>query len=374
MKPLCNLLMTFLLGAGFVTSTGCQTVPSYDSEQNVGLQDVSSLNAPLTGEGLESPEQYLSLIQDTDALTVEWDNDKRDDLEWRALYYAQQRYYRIRQIKLIGDLARAFPETRELKSLLLTRFEYATYIQGIDMRGEVEAYERSYQSSKADVATAWYWYANTTIRMNYRKEAPIMAAIAEFEERYPRDERVLTLYQTGISYLRDLPGEKKLRDMVVEKYPDSSAAQNARRVATLEAAVGKVFDVTFLDQLTGREVSTRNLRGKVVVIDFWATWCGPCIAELPRMKQLYDQYKSAGVEFVGISLDSDPAVLKKFCKENDITWPQYCESGKAWDTELSSSWGISSIPTIFILDKSGRVHTPFARGKLDSLIPELLRS
>ena len=257
---------------------------------------------------------------------------------------------------------------------MLIRFEHAPYISDINLRAEVEDYERKYQKNKTDVTTAWYWYANAEIRRNYRREEPVTAVILEFERRYPRDERLPTLYQLGMNYLRDLPGEKKLRDMVAEKYPDSQVAQNAQRLAKLEAVEGKEFDMSFEDQLTGRQISTRDLRGKIVVIDFWATWCGPCISELPRMKQIYDQYKTVGVEFIGISLDKDPEVLKKFCTENDVTWPQYCERDKAWDTELSSSWGISSIPTIFILDKNGRVYSAFARGKLERLIPELLRS
>lgn len=343
-------------------------------DPDVGLRDVGNLHAPLNGDGLETPGQYLEIIQDTEALAPEWDNEKRNDAEYRALYYAQQRFYRIRQVKLIGDLARNFPDTADLRELLLTRFEHSSFIPDIDLRAEVEAYERRYRRYAEDVATAWYWFANTEIRRNYRKEDPVIAAVLEFESRYPADERVMQLYQLGMNYLRDLPGEKKLRDMLVEKYPDSSTAQSAQRRAVLEAAEGKVFDVSFVDVITGRRVTTRGLRGKVVVIDFWATWCGPCLSELPKMKRIYNQYKSAGVEFIGISLDKDPEVLKKFCMENDVAWPQYCEPDKAWDTELSSEWGISGIPTIFILDKSGRVHSAFARGNLERLIPELLRS
>ena len=78
------------------------------------------------------------------------------------------------------------------------------------------------------------------------------------------------------------------------------------------------------------------------------------------------------VEFVGISLDKKSQTLRTYCEENGVTWPQYCEEGRGWDTKISTEWGISSIPRIFILDKEGRIYSVNARGKLDQLIPELL--
>ena len=71
----------------------------------------------------------------------------------------------------------------------------------------------------------------------------------------------------------------------------------------------------------------KSLKGKVVVIDFWATWCGPCIGELPRMKQLYAEYHDKGVEFIGVSLDAPKDQggldkLKNFVAENTVEWPQ----------------------------------------------------
>ena len=119
-----------------------------------------------------------------------------------------------------------------------------------------------------------------------------------------------------------------------------------------------------------------SLRGKVVVIDFWATWCGPCVAEMPNMKQLYQKYHPKGVEFIGVSLDNPKEQgglekLQKYVKENEIRWPQYYQ-GKGWKSEFSGSWGINSIPTMFLVDQDGKLSSIEARGKLEKLIPELL--
>ena len=118
------------------------------------------------------------------------------------------------------------------------------------------------------------------------------------------------------------------------------------------------------------------LKGKVVVVDFWATWCGPCVAELPAMKKLYEKFHGQGVEFLGVSLDQPKEqggldALKKFVKEQEIRWPQYYQ-GKGWESDFSRSWGINSIPTMFLVDQDGKLVSVEARGKLAKLIPELL--
>ena len=114
----------------------------------------------------------------------------------------------------------------------------------------------------------------------------------------------------------------------------------------------------------------------MVVLDFWATWCGPCVGEMPHMKELYAEYKDKGVEFIGVSLDqpNDEGgldALKKFVEKNEITWPQYYQ-GNGWESEFSSSWGINSIPAVFVVAPDGNLFSIEARGKLDEMIPELL--
>jgi thiol-disulfide isomerase/thioredoxin len=140
--------------------------------------------------------------------------------------------------------------------------------------------------------------------------------------------------------------------------------------------VGKPFELSFTDATTGNPVSIGDLKGKVVVVDFWATWCGPCVAEMPKMKQLYAEYKPKGVEFVGVSLDQPESkggltALKEFVAKNEIKWPQYYQ-GKFWDSEFSTSWGVNSIPCMFVLDADGNLVDAYAREKLEKLLPELI--
>lgn len=120
----------------------------------------------------------------------------------------------------------------------------------------------------------------------------------------------------------------------------------------------------------------RNLRGQVVVIDYWATWCPLCVAEMPTMKMLYEEYHEDGVEFIGVSLDKSEEdggleKLREYVKTNEVPWPQYYQ-GAGWSGEFSVSWGINSISALFIVDKNGILRTVNGRGKLEELIPVLL--
>ena len=93
---------------------------------------------------------------------------------------------------------------------------------------------------------------------------------------------------------------------------------------------------------------------KLFLLDFWATWCGPCIAELPNIKEVYEKYHGKGFEIIGISLDTDEAALRKFIKENQLPWRQVFD-GKRWETPLVQQYGVRGIPAQFLIDQEGRV-------------------
>ena len=114
--------------------------------------------------------------------------------------------------------------------------------------------------------------------------------------------------------------------------------------------------------LAGKPVSLADYRGKLVLIDFWATWCGPCIVELPNVKAVYEKYHDKGFEIIGISLDTDEAALRKFIKENQLPWRQVFD-GKWWETPLVQQYGIRGIPAQFLIGREGRVISVKARGE-----------
>ncbi|MEP6671499.1 MAG: TlpA disulfide reductase family protein [Chthoniobacter sp.] len=121
----------------------------------------------------------------------------------------------------------------------------------------------------------------------------------------------------------------------------------------------------------GSPVDVTKLRGKVVLIDFWATWCGPCMKEMPNVLAAYAKYHAKGFEIVGISLDKNKDTMLRVTAEKGMTWPQYFD-GKGWNNEVSTAFHIQSIPAMWLVNKSGIVATTEAAGNLDAAIATLL--
>ena len=135
----------------------------------------------------------------------------------------------------------------------------------------------------------------------------------------------------------------------------------AKKVAAA-LAEGAIFPEFDVKDLAGQPLSLVNYKGKLVILDFWATWCGPCVKELPNLLKVYNQHHGQGLEVIGISLDEDEAALKAFLKEKQIPWPQFFD-GKGWENQLAQKYGIRSVPATFLLDGQGRILAKGLRGQ-----------
>ena len=214
------------------------------------------------------------------------------------------------------------------------------------------------------------------------RRADAMTAINEFIRlEGSRGEQAPQLL---FSFTRKLPDRSALRARLEERiqreYPESDDAKLVAGLQRRRSELGKPFILNFQDAISGRKVSIEGMRGKVVVLDFWATWCHPCAVQIPHLKELYLKYHDRGVEFIGVSLDRPVeqgglADLKGVVSKYQIPWPQFYQNGNAspGDSEFSSSWGIDGIPAVFVLDGEGRLASNGWDKPLEQILPELLK-
>ena len=171
------------------------------------------------------------------------------------------------------------------------------------------------------------------------------------------------IYADGLS---DAARAQAIWEQVVRDFPGTLAAKGAaislaRNSVPEGLAVGQRFpDFTETD-VNGSPLSPSGNRGRVTLVDFWATWCGPCRGEMPNVIATYQSYHAQGFNLIGVSLDSDRNALVNFTQASGMPWPQYFD-GQGWQNKLAQRYGVDSIPANYLLDRRGVIVGKDLRG------------
>jgi len=208
----------------------------------------------------------------------------------------------------------------------------------------------------------------------WRRAVPLV--VADMKRAIAATKNPATLaaaeYTIGVSwYQLDVDLGKALTHFktVVEKYPDWIHAGLARELIAEIEKLGPgnpapLFEAVGID---GRAVSLAALKGRIVLVDFWATWCEPCLRELPNLKRAYERYHHRGFTIVGVSADTDEAALVRFVTKEKMTWPIVV------DDPIFNAYSVSSIPMSYLIDRQGRIRGRALYGsEVERTVGELL--
>lgn len=347
---------------------------------------VLSMLLMLSGSAVGQQRTASGIISEIESVEFPvWSND--DDAADKTTvdaWYEKYEQAARRQCALILELLENEPDHERLDEFLPRRWKQLCLDLGeLD---EVLLETASFHNSKGRPqlqADSLYWSVRALINgiegeASASDHRDIQSAIQAFMDLKTSDAR---LPEVMLRYAEDghaFGSESQIEAYrkLIKAYPNHDRARYAGGKVRRIEDIGKTLEFEFDDAITGEHVSMKDLRGKVVVLDFWATWCGPCIAELPHLKELYDRYHDAGLEIISVSKDRPVErggfdALKEFVAKNRISWYQYYD-GKMMESELYDRWGLTRIPEFFIIDRKGVLRDVLARRRLDTLIPDLL--
>ena len=183
-------------------------------------------------------------------------------------------------------------------------------------------------------------------------------------ENYPDSYAVTLIINNFAAKQRELPEVEKMYESLTPKIKNSYLGKKLK--TTLDdlkkTAIGSLAPDFTLKTPEGKEVSLADYRGKYVLLDFWASWCGPCLREVPNVKKVYDRYHPQGFEILSVSLDDKKENWVNAIENNALNW-DHVSSLKGWKCPVVKLYNINGVPAMFLIDKEGRIAASGLRGE-----------
>jgi thiol-disulfide isomerase/thioredoxin len=229
-----------------------------------------------------------------------------------------------------------------------------------DLITKIEAKRKDGKTTEADLAEEIKEFDTLLAKHKDEKTDEVaqilfMKAMLYFQVLDNTDKGVAAIQQIK----RDFPDTKPGKE--ADKILDSVKEQEEVKKISRALVEGSKFPDFEEKDVSDKPLSIAGYKGKVVLVDFWATWCGPCVMELPNVLETYKKHHGKGFEIIGISLDKDKEKLTNFTKAKEMSWQQFFD-GKAWENKLAVKYGIHSIPMTYLLDKEGKIIGKGLRG------------
>ncbi|MCU0446623.1 MAG: AhpC/TSA family protein [Microscillaceae bacterium] len=248
-------------------------------------------------------------------------------------------------------------------------------------KNEANALGQAHQETKSEAEQAKIEAQYTELQKQVAQKtkamidsiAPSVVAITATDLLMPQDgnlsdEDFEFLQKTAEKFKKQLPDSR-----YTQRFADRIAQFAQAREKTKHLAVGKVAPEIELESPEGTKVKLSSLRGKLVLIDFWASWCGPCRKENPNVVKMYNRFRNQGFEIYGVSLDRDREAWLQAIKADGLTWLHVSDL-KFWQSEAAQAYSIQSIPATYLVGKDGNIVAKNLRGKaLESKVEEILK-